>query len=239
MDALEAEPTITTTASSTQPHGACTLDQTLRDVLESVTRSIGLVEHAGVVVGRAPDFHVTAASDPLAARVQDCQAALAEGPSIDALTTGLTVVSDSLDDERRWPGWRAEAVGAGVASAICLPLLWEGRTLGALGLYWTSPHRLDTTTLDLAETCGLTVSAIVGWARSAQELQRALATRQMIGQAVGVLMQRHGLSSEAAFGFLRRNSQNANIKLRDVAAKFLATGELPQPPRSATDRPPV
>ena len=77
----------------------------------------------------------------------------------------------------------------------------------------------------------MTAAALVGWARSTQELQHALVTRQMIGQAVGVLMERYGMGSDAAFNFLRRNSQNANIKLRDVAATFLETGELPQPPK--------
>ncbi|MEW1953418.1 ANTAR domain-containing protein [Terrabacter sp. NPDC080008] len=82
----------------------------------------------------------------------------------------------------------------------------------------------------------MTASALVGWVHSAQNLRHALGTREMIGQAVGVLMQRHGLSSDAAFNVLRRHSQNANIKLREVAQTFLETGELPQPPRPGTGR---
>lgn len=229
MDALQAA--TTTGGSSVRLHGTRTLDDTLTEVLAAAARSVPLLEHAGVIVGSAPDFLSTATSDVSIAELHRLHGSFGEGPCIEAMTTGLTVVSDALCGERRWPLWTAAALEAGVLAGVSVPLVWEGRTLGALGLYWESPHLLDTDTLNLAETCGLTASALVGWARSAQELQRALGTRQMIGQAVGVLMQRHGLSSDAAFSFLRRNSQNANIKLRDVAQTFLQTGELPQPPR--------
>ena len=237
MDALKAA--TTTSGSITRPYGTRTLDDTLTEEQTAATRSVPLLEHAGALVGRAPDFLCTATSDSGIAEVHARQAPFGEGPCIEAMTTGLTVVSDSLCGEARWPRWSAAALAGGVGASIAVPLLWEGRTLGALGLYWESPHLLDTDTLNLAETCGVTASAIVGWARSAQELQHALGTRQMIGQAVGVLMQRHGLSSDAAFRFLRRNSQNANIKLRDVAQRFLETGELPQPPRARADPAPV
>ena len=235
MDALEAA--TTTKDSRTPTHGARSLDDTLTDVLASATRSVPLLQHAGALVGRAPDFLATATSDTVIAAVHGLHGPLVEGPCVEAIETGLTVVSDSLSAERRWPRWREAAVATGLQASVAVPLVWDGRPIGALGLYWERPQRLDTATLDLAETWGLTASSIVGWARSAQELQRALATRQMIGQAVGVLMERHGLSSEAAFSYLRRNSQNANIKLRDVAATFLETGQVPQPPRSARDEP--
>jgi AmiR/NasT family two-component response regulator len=52
-------------------------------------------------------------------------------------------------------------------------------------------------------------------------------TREQIGQAVGVLMERYGLSPEAAFNYLRRVSQTRNVKLREVARKLVSTGELP------------
>ena len=229
MDALQTA--ITGRGASTQQYGARTLDETLTEVLASAVRSVPLLEHAGVFVGRAPHFLCTVTSETGIYGVHSEQAILDEGPCFEAMTTGVTVVSDSLSGERRWPRWTASALAGGVHASVAVPLLWEGRTLGALGLYWDTPHRLDTDTLNLAETCGVTASAIVGWARSAQELQHALVTRQMIGQAVGMLMQRYALSSDAAFRFLRRNSQNANIKLRDVAQRFLETGELPQPPR--------
>jgi hypothetical protein len=228
MDALHT----VTTGSSTRPYGTRSLDETLSEVLASTTRAVDHLEHAGVLVGRPPEFVSAATSDSVIAEVHGLHVVLGEGPCLDAMATGLTVVSDALTLERRWPRFTGAALAAGVQATVAVPLVWEGRTLGALGLYWEGPHQLDTATLSLAESCGVTASALVGWARSAQELQHALRTREMIGQAVGVLMQRYGLSSEAAFSFLRRNSQNANIKLRDVAARFLETGELPQPPRT-------
>jgi AmiR/NasT family two-component response regulator len=49
------------------------------------------------------------------------------------------------------------------------------------------------------------------------QLRRALATRDVIGQAKGVLMERHGLTSDQAFRRLVEMSQRSNAKLADVA----------------------
>lgn len=229
MDALRAA--TVPTGFRVRSHGVRSLDDTFAEVLASTTRAVDHLEHAGVLVGRPPEHVSDATSDALTAHVHGLQVALGEGPCLDAMTTGLTVVSEALDSEGRWPRYTEAALAAGMRAQVAVPLVWEGRTLGALGLYWESALVLDTATLNLAESCGVTAAALVGWARSTQELQHALVTRQMIGQAVGVLMERYGMGSDAAFNFLRRNSQNANVKLRDVAATFLETGELPQPPK--------
>jgi AmiR/NasT family two-component response regulator len=55
----------------------------------------------------------------------------------------------------------------------------------------------------------------------------ALSSRDVIGQAKGILMERHGITADAAFSVLSCVSQAENIKLADVARRFVETGGLP------------
>ena len=62
-----------------------------------------------------------------------------------------------------------------------------------------------------------------------EHLHRALESRTVIGKAIGILMSRLELDDDAAFAYLRRYSQTHNLKLHDICAKLVATGELPVP----------
>ena len=66
-------------------------------------------------------------------------------------------------------------------------------------------------------------------------LRAALRSRHVIGQAQGLLMARHHVSSAAAFAVLVRLSQTSNTKLRDLAEELVQAAEPPQPPGTAAD----
>jgi AmiR/NasT family two-component response regulator len=68
----------------------------------------------------------------------------------------------------------------------------------------------------------------VAHADQVHNLRRAIGSRQVIGQAVGILMERHRLSADDAFERLVIVSQRAHVKLRDVAARMTETGEDPE-----------
>ena len=57
-------------------------------------------------------------------------------------------------------------------------------------------------------------------------IDRALRNRDLIGQAKGILMSRHGVSADAAFEMLRTRSQHTNCKLVAVAEQVVETGSL-------------
>lgn len=63
--------------------------------------------------------------------------------------------------------------------------------------------------------------------RREQQLLRAIDSRDVIGQAKGILMERMRLDAEGAFALLRRTSQHLNTKLIEVAEHLARTGELP------------
>jgi AmiR/NasT family two-component response regulator len=62
----------------------------------------------------------------------------------------------------------------------------------------------------------------LGNARERESLNEAMRTRQVIGQAVGIVMERHQISSERAFDFLVRASSAGNLTLRELAQELVA-----------------
>jgi AmiR/NasT family two-component response regulator len=60
-----------------------------------------------------------------------------------------------------------------------------------------------------------------------EQLNRAMGTRDLIGQAKGILMERHKLTADQAFTLLVRASQATHTKLRDIAEQLTTVGQLP------------
>ena len=198
-------------------------------MLEAAAAVIPDIDHLGTMVHHTCAPATCAVSDPFAAHMQALQLELGEGPGFEAVATGLPVISDDVEGDARWPAYARAAAARGLHTQLSLPLLWEDRALGALSLYWTEPHLLDAATLTLAQGFAAQTAAVVGLAREREHLTYALKSRQIIGNAVGVLMERHHMGAAAAFTVLQRISQDSNTKLRDVAEQFLSTGQLSQP----------
>ncbi|WP_323102464.1 GAF and ANTAR domain-containing protein [Intrasporangium sp. YIM S08009] len=198
-------------------------------MLEAAAAVIPHLNHLGTMVHHTPARVTCAFSDPFAAQMQALHLELEEGPGFEAVTTGLPVISDDIENDFRWPAYARAAAARGLYCQLSLPLLWEDRALGALSLFWTEPHLLDAATLTLAQGFAAQTAALVGLSREREHLTYALKSRQTIGNAVGVLMERHHLEAAAAFSVLQRISQDSNTKLRDVAEQFLRTGQLPNP----------
>jgi AmiR/NasT family two-component response regulator len=66
-------------------------------------------------------------------------------------------------------------------------------------------------------------------ARQYEELSRAMSMRDLIGQAKGILMERHRVTADEAFALLVRASQRTNTKLTEIARALTETGALPPP----------
>ena len=153
-----------------------------------------------------------------------------EGPSVDALRGPEPVVlltPDELAARARWPELSPRAAALGVTVALAVRMAWNSKTLGVLTLSSEDAKPLPDHTVALATAFAAHAATTVGYARKAEQLQLALETRQEVGQAMGILMERHGLDADSAFAYLRRLSQNGNVKLRDLANALRLTGRLP------------
>jgi len=159
---------------------------------------------------------------------------LGEGPCIDAIGGLDTVDAPDLTEGGRWPRFGPLAVKAGLRSVLGYRLFAGSETLGALQLYARLPAAFNAT--DHAQ--GLVFAAHAGMALGVaraqatergrtDHLQTALVSREIIGQAQGILMERERITAEQAFDLLRRSSQHLNRRLRDVAQELVDTGTVP------------
>jgi transcriptional regulator with GAF, ATPase, and Fis domain len=178
-----------------------------------------------VVTGRR---HVNsqAASSDLPARVDELQEAVGEGPCLDAVYEHQTVRVENMATETRWPKFAAAAFAAGAGSMLSFQLYVEGDNLGALNLYSAEPGSFD----DESEHVGLLFASHAAVALAGvqkhQQLTQGMATRDLIGQAKGRLMERYDINGERAFALLVRVSQTRNMKLREVAEELALTGKI-------------
>jgi len=174
-----------------------------------------------------------AASGPLARTLDDVQYQLGEGPCLSAATTGRR---SELLDTRNPAGWAefaARAAAAGCRSVLSFPLPGRERTPAALNVYSGSSGVPDERTLErfvrLADYAVVAVSNAYLYETAVQRvghLERALDSRAVIDQAKGILMERFKLTAEQAFQVLTRVSMESNVKVRELAERFVATGEL-------------
>jgi hypothetical protein len=210
-----------------------TVDATLARIAAAAVETIDGCDAAGVFVVQAGDITAPASAGALAAQLDSLQRQLNEGPCLDAIAQATPVYAQDLAEASPWPVFARAAVDAGVRSTLSVHVS-AGETPGALNCYATYPRAFGATdrakAVMLAVLAGLALSAAE--ARHAEDarvanLEAALVSRNLIGQAQGILMERERITADQAFDILRRASQHLNIKLRDVAQRLVDTGEGP------------
>jgi GAF domain-containing protein len=160
---------------------------------------------------------------------------LGQGPCLLAWASGEPVlVSDALHD-RRWPEWARAAAELGLRSSVSAPLLAGESALGAVKVYARSENSFDHTTVRLLElfAAQATIFLINVQARESartlsEDLRDALAHREIIAVAKGILMARHGLDEDTAMQDLLMESRRAKRSLRDVSAELVSSTQLPR-----------
>ncbi|SEQ72777.1 GAF and ANTAR domain-containing protein [Microlunatus flavus] len=166
------------------------------------------------------------ASSPTVDQVDAYQLELREGPGLDAVAQARPVRVPDMGQEQRWATFAPQARLLGVVSTLSLPLRTGTTVLGVLNLVSPRPAAFD----DESERIGVLLAGhaaiALAHARSVDNLRRAVAGRDLIGQAKGRLMDRYGLDEERAFAVLRRVSQSTHRKLHDVARELATTGGL-------------
>ncbi len=208
---------------------------TLQSVVDLATESIDGCDAAGVLIAVEGTIVSTTGSDPVVAELDAAQIATGEGPCIAASMAGTTFYAEDLLDDSRWPKFGPKALALGMRSILAYPL--HDDRMSALNLYGRLPSAFGAT----GRAQGLLFATLAHIAlNSAEEreseekrsdnLQEALRTREVIGQAQGILMERERITADQAFDVLRRASQGMNVKLRVVAEKLVETGEPPVPP---------
>jgi GAF domain-containing protein len=215
-------------------HRAPDPEQTAGEVVEYARQQLGAT-HAGITLIRGRGrLQTVAPTDPLVEEADRLQYELDEGPCHDSAWEGATFVAQDLAAEPRWPRWAPKAVGLGIESALGVELVDHtgSRRLGAVNLYWDRPRVFAPEEVELAHLISRHAALALVSSLTTEGLRVALDARKRIGQAQGILMERHGLDERQAFAVLQRYSQDNNVKLRDLAQHLVETKELPAPPPS-------
>lgn len=197
-------------------------------------------DRAGITLlrhgGRATSV---ASTDAVAARLDDLQYELGQGPCVDAARDRQDCISDDLTTEDRWPTWSSEAAVRGVRSVLSVPLETEQEPLGALNLYAGRAQVFDAAALDIAAIYAIHAASALEQAKLVSGLQSAMQSRHVIGIAQGVLAVRYGIAYDTAFEVLRRLSNELNVKLRDLAQQVADQRGLPDGGHDRSPLPPV
>lgn len=190
---------------------------TLNTIVHAAAEIVPGARWAGISLIEDKRIVARVPTDPIVAKLDDLQSNLGDGPCITALRDHHTVLIDDMGSDTRWPEFAEQAMALGVRSLLSFQLFVRHNNLGALNLYGTEPHGFTDDSVDI----GLIVAqhAAVAMAGSAAEsqFQTGLASRDVIGQAKGLLMARDSLTGVQAFALLTRASQETNMKLADVA----------------------
>lgn len=203
-------------------------DATMQTAVELATSNVPGCDAAGISLAtRDGGIRTPAASDSF---VLDCdllQDQLRQGPCLEAAWEETVVHSPDVAADERWPDWGQKvAAEHGIGSVLCLKLFTHEDVLGALNLYSRDTHVFDADGLDEATALAAHIAIAVSSAETQQQLREAIDTRTLIGQAVGIVMERYRLDAGTAFQVLVRTSSHANVKVRDIAAELVETGNL-------------
>lgn len=220
---------------------ADSVGDTLVRAVDLCVVTIEACELAGALLFEGDATTDRVCTDPIVDEVDALQRRTGEGPCLDAVAHKLTFYADELGTDPRWPNFGPGAASLGIRSLLALPMAANG-TSGAINLY--SRYSQAFGVIDRAR--GLLLAAMAGFAcstarahedeeRRAENLHAALVTRELIGQAQGILIERERITGDQAFHILRQASQHLNVKLREVAQDLIDTGERPKTgsPRSA------
>lgn len=220
-------------------HRAMTQTESLAESLTTIARvatdAVPGCESTGLTMD-GKDGPSTIAAHGISARELDGAQYVDDlGPCLTAFREDVVVVVDRIEDtSTEWPTFARRARELDMQSSLSMPLRVDDERLGAMNMYASSEavfsaEVVEYAQLFAAEAALAVYNAAAYWRahRLIQNLELALESRDVIGQAKGVLMAQLGLTSEDAFDMMRAASQRLNVKVRDIAETVAQTGRLP------------
>jgi hypothetical protein len=198
------------------------LEQTLGQIVAAAVDTIPSVDAGSISItehGHVDTRHPT--SDAIR-KLDERQGQLYEGPCISALDdppeSGIVVAQDLAGaDAEQWPRFAPAAVEAGYRGLMSTTLSTDGGLRAALNLYSAAPNAFSAHCRTMAGLFGIQAALLLYGTSQTLQLQKAVDSRDLIGQAKGILMERFTVDGEAAFQMLVKSSQDTNMKLTKVA----------------------
>ena len=218
--------------------GTETLEQFLHELATLAARLVTDGVSCGMTMRSTGRPATVACSDPLAADIDEVQYRLDDGPCLHAMRSGDRVSIEDTAGRQQWPQFEAAAQARGIRSCLALPLVADGKPVGALNLYAREVDAFGAAQMRHAEhladnaSGGLSLMLrLASYSELTEQLRSSLTSRAVIYQALGVIMAQERCTQAKAFEIVRTASQHSNLKLRDIAAAIVTSvsGEPPQP----------
>ncbi|MCC5948622.1 MAG: GAF and ANTAR domain-containing protein [Nitriliruptoraceae bacterium] len=216
-------------------------DELLQLLLESVNELIEDASSGIMLASGAGDLEFVAASEQGVVEIELHQERVQEGACYEAYRTDTLVAVDDMRTWDAWPDYRQRVLDSGKHAVLGVPMHAFGDKIGVINIYRTTPGPWSEAEVTAAQaTAGIAAAAIVHSTDQEEQdqlrhnLELAIESRDTIGQAKGILMEKHGLDSDAAFTQLRERSQHANRKLHEIARQIVDEArQLVDPDRGA------
>lgn len=197
------------------------LEKALFSITSSAVELIDGVDFADVLVMHESGARSVAATGPLIIELDADQLRLQQGPCLEAAVSGAMIRCTDMREEFRWSGFAAAAVAAGVHSSLSYQLIPQHNEVGALNLFGREPRTADQASEAMGALLATMATVALMTATSHKQFDAALASRDMIGQAKGILMNHYKIDANRAFEMLRHLSQTGNTPLREVAQRII------------------
>ena len=209
---------------SMQRRGEDQFEAVMREITATTVESVPGAQYACVTtVDNNHTVSSLAATHQYPIMLDDVQRDVDEGPCLSAAWEHDMVAIEDLSTETRWPRYRDAALPlTPIRSILSFRLFSDGKGLAALNLYAEGAHKFDEESVELGLIFAAHTSVAWNTMRRTEQFRSALASRDVIGQAKGILMERFAIDAFAAFDLLRRLSQESNVKLIDIAEKVVA-----------------
>ncbi|ORM37849.1 GAF and ANTAR domain-containing protein [Williamsia sp. 1135] len=201
------------------------LEETLRLITGAAVDLIEGADSADILlISKRKEFRSHAPTSDLPVRLDSIQEELGEGPCIDAAFNERIIHTDDLTAERRWPNFCPRAIAAGVHSSLSFQLYTGGGAIGALNLFSSTAGAFSAADIEVGLMLGTHAAVALHGIRKSEQFESALASRDVIGQAKGMIMERFTVDPVQAFELLRKLSQDSNVPLVQIAVQLVERG---------------
>lgn len=209
--------------------GSETVEEAVQSLAVAAKKAVPQASGAGATLiegrGRATS---SGATDPIVAEADRLQYELGEGPCLSAWAEQRVIRMDDIQDEVRWPRWTWEVSNLALRSCVSVPLAIGDTALGALTVYSSRAEAFSDSSVRLLEMFVRPAALMLATAQAGESAQRlsgelvsALAARDVIKTASGILMERLGVSSDRAMEAMIAAARRDNKTLSVIAQELI------------------
>ena len=205
------------------PLGSNDIRETLAGVTAAAVDLVSGVDYADVLLDRGRSFRLDRSHRADRQRTRRCAGTSRTRSVLAGSGRRPAIRCADLRNESRWPQFAAAATRLGVHSMLSFQLYTSKGGAGALNLLGSAPRAFSAEGEALGAVLATHAAVALAAINREHQFESALASRDNIGQAKGILMERLSIDAVQAFAMLKQLSQSTNTPLRIIAQRVITT----------------